>query len=65
MPQMTQEERLTARVKQLCKANPLQAIHLTIIVDDKGGPLLWFVDEPAKVEALVLKMETKSDQTAP
>lgn len=63
MPQMTQDERLIARIKQLCRAHPAQAIHLTVVVNESGEPLLWFSEEPRKIEGLIVKMETKSDHT--
>lgn len=50
MSELTQQERLFARIKKLLKENPCRVLHLTILADGNGEPLLWFIDEPVKVE---------------
>lgn len=47
---MTQFEKLIARLKQLMKDNPARVLHVTVIVDEKGEPFLWFTEDTVKVE---------------
>lgn len=47
---MTQMERLTARIQQLCKANPGTAMNLVIIVGANGEPVMWIPDLSWKME---------------
>lgn len=50
MSELTQSEKLFARLKQLLKDNPSRVLRLAVVVDEKGEPLLWFTDEAVKVE---------------
>lgn len=47
---MNQLEKLAARITQLLKENPSKVVRLAIVVDTNGQPLLWYSDEPVKVE---------------
>lgn len=58
---MTQEEKLFARIqKWLQEAPPAHVVKFNVVLDRSGKPLVWWADEPVKLEG-----NTKPDEEKP